>query len=528
MTARGLPWLHRFGRRSFLERSTLGLGAAALIGCGESSGTQVVLTHPLIVGSGFGGSVAALRLARAGVRATLLERGRRWDITPGHDTFASMRDPDERCAWLANETPIGLSARVRRYTGLVERFAGEGIDAVIGAGVGGGSLAYAGMMVQPPRELFESVFPAEVSFEEMQARWYPLVLDELPASPVPADVFASPTYGATRLFMQQAEAAGFTPEHNRLAIDWDLVRAELRGELPPEATHGDYIYGLNSGAKGSLDRSYLARAEESGLVQVLPQHQVEQIAADPSGGYVVRCDRIDDRGDPVESITYRAPALFLAAGSIHSTRLLVEARARGDLSALSAEVGRGWGHNGQHIHMRGELGVEVGRFQGGPPTAVIRDFDNPVAPVTVEHGAAAFGYDCGCMICPSSSLNDGLGSLEWDASAGRTRLHWESANGATGIAAAEAVTSRMNEVSGGVLQPTPGSSRRSTFHPLGGVVMGASADSFGRVHGYEGLYVVDGALIGGSTPTANPAWTIAALAERALDTLLREDLRVPT
>src|SRR5690606_31458655 len=132
-------------------------------------------------------------------------------------------------------------------------------------------------------------------------------------------------------------------------------------------------------------------------------HAVSAIAEDPDGGYRVTCERIDEQGAVLERVRYRTPALFLAAGSIHSTRLLVEARARGDLSALDAAVGEGWGHNGQHIHMRTDLDETVGEYQGGPPTAVIRDLDNPVAPVTVEHGAAAFGYECGCMICPSSS-----------------------------------------------------------------------------------------------------------------------------
>ena len=54
--------------------------------------------------------------------------------------------------------------------------------------------------------------------------------------------------------------------------------------------------------------------------------------------------------------------------------------------------------------------------------------------------------------------------------------------------------------------------------------MGRAADSFGRVNGYEGLYVIDGALVPGSTPTANPCWTIAALAERGIHTIIREDL----
>lgn len=524
MAARTIPWLHRFGRRSFLRSSALGVAGAALVGCGTDEGSTVVLSHPLVIGSGFGGSVTALRLAQAGISVTMLERGRRWPITPEGDTFASMREPDERCGWLAGETPVGLSVRIRRYTGLIERFRGEGIDAVVAAGVGGGSLAYAGLLVQPPRDLFQSVFPSEVSYDDMLSRWYPAVLAELPAAPVPSDVFESEPYRATRLFVEHAELAGFEIEHNLLAIDWDLVRAELRGELPAEASAGDYLYGLNSGAKGSVDRTYLARAEATGLVDVKPLHQVTGIAADPSGGYRVRCERIDEMGDALEQITFRAPVVFLAAGAVHSTRLLVEARARGDLSALDPSVGGGWGHNGQHIHMRADVGAEVGAFQGGPPTALIRDLDNPIAPVTVEHGVAAFGYECGCMICPSSSINDGFGSLEWDAAEERTVLRWDEANGETAVRAGESVTTRINEATQGRLSPIPGTSRRSTFHALGGVVMGRAADSFGRVRGYDGLYCVDGALIGGSTPTANPAWTIAAIAERALATIIAEDL----
>lgn len=518
--AERVRWIHRFGRRSFLRTTATGAAGMAVFGCGAPSDPEVVLSHPLIVGSGFGGSVAALRLAEAGIGATVLERGRRWAL----GEFCSMREADERAAWMSRSTHVGISVPVRPYAGLIEKFEGDHIDAIVPAAVGGGSLVYAGMFVQPPRDLFGAVFPSEVSYDDMLATWYPKVVAELPVSSVPSDVLESDAYRATRLFMQQAEAAGLTPEHNLSAIDWELIRRELAGDLPAEATVGDYIYGLNSGAKGQLDRTYLARAEATGLVDVRPLHQVAEIAADPTGGYRVRCERIDEQGAVLETTVYRAPALFLAAGSIHSTRLLVEARARGDLPMLSPDVGEGWGHNGQHIHMRNDLGVEVGAYQGGPPAAVIRDFDNPVAPVTVEHGAAAFGYECGCLICPSSSLNDGFGRLVWDVPEERTRLEWDPANGATGVAAGEAVSQRLNDANAGVIAPLIGRRGFSTFHSLGGVVMGRAADTFGRLHGYEGLYVVDGALIGGSTPTANPAWTIAALAERCLDTIVRDDL----
>jgi cholesterol oxidase len=60
-------------------------------------------------------------------------------------------------------------------------------------------------------------------------------------------------------------------------------------------------------------------------------------------------------------------------------------------------------------------------------------------------------------------------------------------------------------------------------HPLGGVVLGKACDVDGRVKNYPGLYVVDGALIEGSTGLANPSFTIAALAERCLDRILSRD-----
>jgi cholesterol oxidase len=517
-----LAWMHRFGRRSFLRSSALGAAGLALLGC-ESDGGAIALPHPLIVGSGFGGSVTALRLAEAGIGATVLERGRRWEIGGG-DTFCSMRDPDARAAWMSDETHIGLSVPVPRYAGLVERYMGDAIDAIVPAAVGGGSLVYAGMMVQPPRDLFASVFPSEVDYDAMLETWYPRVASILEPSRVPDDILGSANYLATRIFLDHAENAGFTPELNLSAIDWDLVRAELRGELPPEATVGDYIYGLNSGAKRTLDRTYLASAEATGLVDVRPLHVVTAVASHPSGGYRVTCERIDESGAVLEEVVYRAPALFLAAGSIHTTRLLVEARARGDLPLLSSDVGEGWGHNGQHIFMRSGLSEAVGAYQGGPPTAVIRDFDNPFAPVTVEHGAAAFGYDCGCMIAPSSSLPDGFGRLRYDATEARTLLEWDAANGATGVSAGEDVGRRLNAANGGEIAPLPGRSRRSTFHPLGGVVMGRAADTFGRVDGYSGLYAVDGSIVPGSTPTANPCWTIAALAERAIAEIITRDL----
>ena len=66
----------------------------------------------------------------------------------------------------------------------------------------------------------------------------------------------------------------------------------------------------------------------------------------------------------------------------------------------------------------------------------------------------------------------------------------------------------------------------STYHPLGGMVMDKACDLYGRVHGYPRMYVMDGALLPGSCATANPSWTIAALAERNIQRILADLRRI--
>lgn len=512
------------GRRSFVLRSLAGTALIPLTGCGETSAPVIDLGHPLIVGSGFGGGVSALRFTEAGIPVTVLERGRRWPITAAGDTFCSMREPDERSAWLATESPIGLTRRgLTPYTGIVERFVGDNIDAMIGSAVGGGSLAYAGMLLRVPRSLWGSVFPAEIAYDDMESTWYPRVSELLPGRVIPNDILESVPYESARIFMDHATRAGLELEMIAQAIDWDRVRGELDGDLRAEAIAGDYIYGLNSGAKASIDRTYVAAAEATGLCDLRPLHQVVAVASTPGGGFRVECERIAEDGTVVERVTFLAPVLVMSAGSIHSTRLLVEARGRGAMPSLPGEIGERWGQNGQHLFVRGNLTESTGAFQGGPPFVVIRDLDNAVAPVTVEYGAAAWGFESHSLICPASSIPDGYGAFRYDVSRDRAVLEWDPASKVTARRAAESVGDQLNLTAGGENQALPGRSRETTFHPLGGCVVGRACDTFGRVRGMPGLYVVDGALIPGVTPTSNPAWTIAALAERALDTILRED-----
>ena len=91
------------------------------------------------------------------------------------------------------------------------------------------------------------------------------------------------------------------------------------------------------------------------------------------------------------------------------------------------------------------------------------------------------------------------------------------------ISASQALLDRFQQANGGEIIPPD---VQITGHQLGGASMGSVCDSYGRVQGKKGLYVVDGSLIPGSSTCMNPALTIAAVAERALQNIIQEDILV--
>jgi cholesterol oxidase len=513
------------GRRNFVRLTAAGSAGLYLAGCG---GEPVERVEALVIGTGFGGSIAALRLAEAGVRVTMLERGKRWELRDDFDTFTTLSNADGRCAWMHRESvlPGVPNVRLRNspYVGLLQKIRGEQINAVCAAAVGGGSLVYSGLMLQPPRALFESVFPSEIDYTEMDTIYYPRVRAVMQPSSMPDDVLMSATYGSSRKFIADAEAAGLDVERIGVALNWDLVRAELSGDVPAQVINGDYLYGLNSGAKHSIDRvGYLAMAEATGLVDVRPLHQVVEVGEDPEGGYRVRVERIDERGTVLETVTLRSDLLFMAAGSMNTTKLLLRAKRDGTLANLSDRIGESWGNNGQRIQVRSGLEESTGANQGGPACVFIHDHDNPYGPIGMEFGPAQLGFEHNCLISATQGVPDRLGRLVLDES-GEVTPEWDRAYDASAEMAANDTVQRIIDAAGGKRGSLPGLDESITFHPLGGATMGVVCDTFGRVEGHPGLYVVDSALIPGATPAGNPFWTISAVAERCMDHIIAEDL----
>jgi cholesterol oxidase len=144
---------YKFNRRSLLQATMFSVGLAAPLYYSQYANANDELIDAIVIGSGFGGAVAALRLGEAGIETIVLERGLAWPITSAQDTFATYRKPDGRSTWLSPKTLMFEPVPIDIYTGVLERKDEHGISVLCGAGVGGGSLVYNGVIYQPPREL---------------------------------------------------------------------------------------------------------------------------------------------------------------------------------------------------------------------------------------------------------------------------------------------------------------------------------------------------------------------------------------
>ena len=484
----------------------------------------------VVIGSGSAGAVAALRLTRAGIPVTIVERGRRWDVIPALDQpFCRNFTPDGRAAWLSDTTvvPIAPPIPIDRYIGVMERIHTPNLDILCGSAWGGASIVTGMLSLVPSREHFEQIFPPQVSYREMAALYYPRAMAMLGASPIPPDILDSDTYTAMRVVIRQAEKAGLGIKLIPTATDWDVMRRELAGESFRDGVDGELIYGNNSGSKLSVDRTYLREAEATGRLTVVLQHQVKEVGRTPDGRFRLRLTAIDERGQVVRTSELTCRSLFVCAGSYGTSALLVRARATGSLPDLPAEVGEGFGNNGNVMFMREDVGEDTGPNQGGPPSVGLADTDHPLSPNFVEHcHFGAHGLSQGRLLHFSMCMNPTRGRFVHDRAADAVTLDWPADGNEFSRGVARHTLDRLNDANGGTLARNDfidGLIDGFTFHPLGGVVMGQATDYAGRVKGYRGLYVLDGALIPGSAAAVNPLLTITANAERCIAAILAED-----
>jgi cholesterol oxidase len=503
----------------------------------------------IIVGSGFGGSVAALRLTEKGYSVAVLEAGRRYRPEDLPATSWQLR----RFLWAPR---LGLRG-IQRLTLLGD------VLALSGVGVGGGSLVYANTLYEPHDAFFSD--PQWASITDWRAElapFYDLARRMLGAVTAEADTPADDILRRLAGHFGVEETFRPTPVGVVLTEPGRQVEDPFFGGEGPARRGclrcGSCMTGCRHDAKNSLDRNYLYLAQKHGA-EVFPEHEVVDIVAH-GDGYALTTRR-PGAWARTRRRTFLAGQVVLAAGALGTTRLLLRLRDGGRLPDLSPRVGDLFRTNSEALVGATAPDTRVDYSRGVAITSSI----HPSADTHIE--VCRYGKGSNAMGLLATVLVDGGGrlprQLRFLATVGRhplvffrslsvrrwsertvillvmqsvdnrLRLRWRRgrlvsehdrdtrppsylplANEAARVAA-----SHMGGIPGSavneVLADTP-----TTAHVLGGAVIGLSADEgvvdpYHRVFGYRGLHVVDGAAVPANLGV-NPALTITALAERAM------------
>lgn len=525
-----------FSRRSLIKWSAVAAGTAASPAkAGSWFGRKVkelatINRETVIIGSGFGGAMSAYQLTAEGHPVTMLERGRRWDGPVEGQRFSNSLYPDGRSTWLKNRTviPLGPALPIPKNTGVLDGSRESGKSIVRGAAYGGGSIVYGGVLKKPERKVFEQVFPKEVSYDDLETHWE-TIGEKLNRSTLPEELEQEKYWKHVRVMKEHCEKAGVPWENMHTSTDWDIVRQEIAGEVPASIIKGEAVYGVNSGAKGTLDNTFLKDAEDTGLLEVKVLHRVVDLMEGENGGFRILFEELDEDGDVIARGDIVCKKLIMAAGSMGTNRLLVRAKAKGHLPSLNEEVGQGWGNNGNVYALR--LGLQpTGKTHGGPPAVGIGDYDNPLGPMFIEHPQLPLGFEFGGLLYFGIGINETRGHFYYDEATDKVELSYpKDDKGQKRINQALLNTLKtLNEANGGwTTSAIDGFKEKvkddAVYHPLGGCVLGKATDFYGRVKGYEGLYVNDASMMPGSSACTNPSFTISAIAQRNIMKIIAED-----
>ncbi|MCD2188600.1 GMC oxidoreductase [Actinomycetospora soli] len=508
----------------------------------------------LVIGSGFGGSVSALRLTEKGYRVGVLEAGRRFSP----ETLPSTSWDVRNFLWAPALGCYGIQ-RIHVLRDVV---------VLAGAGVGGGSLNYANTLYQPSSEAFyrDPQWAAITDWRDEldpfyeQARRMLGVVTQPTVTPsdevmrqVAREWGREDTVTPTQVGVYFGEGPGVT------------VPDPFFGGAGPDRTGclecGECMTGCRHGAKNTLDQNYLGLAERAGAL-VYPETTVLSVRPLASGWEVVT--RPTRRGRRRRTV-YTADQVILSAGTWGTQSLLHRLRDTGVLPSVSARLGHLTRTNSEAL-----VGAMSRRApqRGGP-----RDFTQGVAITSSWHPDAdthiepcRYGYGSNAMGLLTTLMTDGGGrvprlvkmlgqgvrhprtllrsfdkrrwsertvialvmqSLDNSITVQRRfgRLVSRQGHGTpnpTWIPAANATTRRMAEIIDGDPGGTWGEAVNMpmTAHFIGGCAIGSSPasgviDAYQRLYGYEGLHVVDGSALSANLGV-NPSLTITAQAERAM------------
>lgn len=488
----------------------------------------------LVVGSGYGGAVTALRLAQAGQPVTMLEMGRLWN-TPGKDgkVFCKPFSPDDRAMWFKDRItavfstvgtiiPVSSLLKVPVAAGILDVVSSPNMDVYLGRGVGGGSLVNLAMLITPYRETLQRILPSSISINELYSTYYPRARAGLGGNMIrPAYYQASAYHKYARVACAQAAKAGFQWRTLDSGYDMAYMEQEEAGLVPKSALGSEGGFGNNYGKK-SLDKTYLAEAVGTGLVRIQPLTEVTSISRAGDGRYLVSTKQIDVTGTVLAIRTISCDRLFLGGGSMGTTQLLVKARATGTLPNLNEHVGTRWSSNGE-IFMVRNVYTSTGSKTSVLPATGIDAYDHRGNQVYSMNIAMPLGIDTFSTAHITMTQTPELGRFTYDAQKQQSVLQWSANAKSEPVTSARTVYDRINKVNGATYNKSWFGGKQvgdnATYHPLGGCPLGLATSDIGEVKGYPGLYVMDSSLFPDSL-VANPALSTAAFAERNIERII--------
>ena len=347
----------------------------------------------LVVGSGFGGSVAAMRLAQKGYTVGVVEAGKRWRA----DEFPRRNWNLRKFLWLPSLGLYGLW-RLRLL---------NGVFILAGAGVGGGSLNYANTLYVPPDVFFERPSvrclggKAELlPYYDLAGRMLGLVRNPVETAQdilmreTAAEIGREATYRLTNVAVYFGKEGEPAADPYFLGEGPDRIGCELCGEC---------MTGCRKDAKNSLDKNYLYFAEKFGA-RVFAENRVvdvEPLGPEGSEGYRVRTRKTTGLLRGRRGLAFRAKGLVLAAGALGTNTLLLDMKRKGRLPDLSEHVGR-------YARTNSETLLGVRSFAAGADynrgvaitSSVHPDDDTHLEPVRF-----GLGHDAMCVLV--AALTDG-------------------------------------------------------------------------------------------------------------------------
>jgi cholesterol oxidase len=526
----------------------------------------------IVVGSGFGGSVSALRLAEKGYSVAVIECGKRF----GDDDFPSSTWDSRRYFWAPR---LGMKGIFRLSTF-------KDIAVVSGCGVGGGSLGYANTLYVPPSPFFED--PQWADLEDWQRTLAPHYET---AQRMLGVVVHDNDDPADQLLRELGEELGVGDTYRKTPIGVYLDNPGQTVPDPffegagPERTGcmqcGRCMVGCPHGAKNTLVKNYLWLAEHSG-VKVIAERLVTDVrplgSADGSEGYAVASERSGLlRGRGRRTLT--AGGIVVAAGPLGTNKLLQRCRLGGSLPRISNRLGELVRTNSEsilavtvpedypedltrrvaitssiypdpHTHIETVTYGEAGDSMSALYTLLVGDGTRVTRPLKLLGQIVRHPVKFAQALWPKGwsrrtiivlvmqTLDNAIALRPKLKRNGEVRLRTEQDPERpvpTFIPVANEAAEWLAKRTGGVAQSSVMEATLNiptTAHILGGAVIGHGpedgvVDSHQRVFGYQNLLVCDGAAVPANVGV-NPSLTITALAEHAMAAVPAKDGALPS